>query len=402
MGENLASHSGTSGPGPVHQLSTADAARGGTVEPANAPRAERDRPQSQQEPRSERYELRDPRHEVTYHAKTFGEMAARAEQLRASRFTEIDADGTRTPIRKVDGRWQRGNMLPALMRPAPDLLTTLDNGPELGVDPLATQATAPPKVASRIDKVGTKAQAKIDAQAERAAMVARIESSLQERYIIKRAPISLGEVAIGSTEYRFRGDSSRVAFTESNLRLTTDTNSPSVARSMVDLALARGWKGLRVSGADDFRRLIWLEASIRGVKAVGYEPNLGDMSLLRREREARQFNRIEPTQDAANTPVPQGQASVGEKPSARGGSRKVLIAAIDAILVEKKVPEAKRQAVLAAAEQQLAQMARRGHVPKVKVYDRSAERSAQVSTPAPDLSRQQDRQQDRAPTPPVR
>lgn len=375
--------------------------RGGTVEPANAPRAERNRPQSQLEPRSERYELRDLRHEVTYHAKTFAEMAARAEQLGASRFTEIDADGARTPIRKVDGKWQRGSFLPALTRPAPDPRTTLDNGPELGVDPLAAKATAVPKNASRTDKPGTTAQAKTDAQAERAAMVARIESSLQERYIIKRAPISLGDVATGSTEYRFRGDSSRVAFIESNLRLTTDTNSPSVARSMVDLAQARGWQGLRVSGSDDFCRQVWLEASIRGVKALGYEPNLGDISLLRREREVRQFNRIEPTQDAANTTALQGQASAGEKPSARSGSRKVLIAAIDAILVEKKVPEAKRQAVLAAAEQQLAQMARRGHVPKVKVYDRSAERSAQVAA-QPDLSRQQDRQQDRAPPPPVR
>ena len=115
--------------------------------------------------------------------------------------------------------------------------------------------------------------ARLDAQAERAALVARLESALVERYLIKRAPVTVGDVTIGRTEYRFRGDTSRVAFTESTFRLATDTNSPSVARSMVDVAETRNWKALRVSGNEDFKRLVWLEASVRGVKSLGYEPN---------------------------------------------------------------------------------------------------------------------------------
>ena len=48
--------------------------------------------------------------------------------------------------------------------------------------------------------------ATIDAQAERAALVARLEAALMERYVIKRAPVTVGDVTIGRTEYRFRGD----------------------------------------------------------------------------------------------------------------------------------------------------------------------------------------------------
>ena len=59
-----------------------------------------------------------------------------------------------------------------------------------------------------------------------------------ERYVIKRAMVSIGDKPVGQTEYRFRGDTTRVAFTESTFRLATDTNSPSVARSMVDVAEA--------------------------------------------------------------------------------------------------------------------------------------------------------------------
>ena len=116
----------------------------------------------------------------------------------------------------------------------------------------------------------------------------------------KVLPVTMGDVTIGRTEYRFRGDTSRVAFTESTFRLATDTNSPSVARSMVDVAEARNWKALRVSGNEDFKRMVWLEASVRGVKTLGYEPNPGDLEVLKREREARQVNRIEPARGASS------------------------------------------------------------------------------------------------------
>ena len=40
--------------------------------------------------------------------------------------------------------------------------------------------------------------------------------------------------------------------------------------------------------------MVWLEASVRGVKTLGYEPNPGDLEVLKREREAR------PAADTAN------------------------------------------------------------------------------------------------------
>lgn len=407
MADDPSAQARTRLPSTGRQASSHEAAQGSSVEPARPARAERKQPKGPAAQQAEHYELRDPSLELTYRARTFEEIATQAEHLGASRFTAVHADGSRTPMQKIDGTW-----LPARPKPPPDLLTTLDDVIDLSAGlevslasgaPNSTRASAvpAPKRATPGNKDSSKAQVQIDAQAERAAMVARIESALQDRYIIKRAPITVGDMTIGSTEYRFRGNSSRVAFTESNLRLTTDTNSPSVARSMIDLAQARGWTRLRVSGSEDFRRMVWVEATSRGVKTVGYEPNLGDLSLIRREKEARQINRIEPTPETssdagrhaarANPAGPAAPPSASEKSSTRGGSRKTVIAAIDAILLEKKVPEAKRLAVLAAAEKQLSQMARQGHVPKVKVYDRSAERRPQVSTPSPDLNRQLDR-----------
>lgn len=231
--------------------------------------------------------------------------------------------------------------------------------------------------------------ARLDAQAERAALIARLESALVERYLIKRAPVTVGDLTIGRTEYRFRGEPSRVAFTESTFRLATDTNSPSVARSMVDVAEARNWKALRVSGNEDFRRLVWLEASVRGVKTLGYEPNPGDLEVLKKERESRLVNRIEPARDPAGD---KAAGAPNEKGSARGGGgRKAVLVAIEAVLVAKRVPEKQREAIMAAATEKLAQRMRNGQAPKVKVYDKAAPSQRPVMTPVPEAQRTRER-----------
>ena len=359
-------------------------AQGGTVEPANrAPVAIAKFQTPEPEP-GERYELRDPFAEVTYRTITFPEMVAKADQLGSTRFVAVAEDGKRTPIQKVDGAWQRGEQ-----RPAPPE-RPLDPGPARDEVPEAVStgpASGPSKAPARPEQADAKAVAKIDAQAERAVLVARLEAALMERYIIKRAPVTMGDVTIGRTEYRFRGDTSRVAFTESTFRLATDTNSPSVARSMVDVAEARNWKALRVSGNEDFKRMVWLEASVRGVKTLGYEPNPGDLEVLKREREARQVNRIEPARDASSGAA----AAPADKASARGGGRKAVLAAIEAVLVAKKVPEKLRAAVMAAATEKLAQRIRDGQVPKVKVYDKAAPSHRPFVVPTPEMQRSRDR-----------
>ena len=308
--------------------------RGGSVEPANRAAVANERSQIPDDKPGERYELRDPFAEVTYRTSTFREMVAKAEQLGSSRFVAVAEDGKRTPIQKVDGEWQRGTQRPmAPERPLDSAPTRREALEAQTVTTMPGGAKAPAQPAP-LEQIDAETIAKIDAQAERAALVARLEAALTERYLIKRAPVTVGDVTIGRTEYRFRGDTSRVAFMESTFRLSTDTNSPSVARSMVDVAEARNWRALRVSGNEDFKRLVWLEASVRGVKTVGYEPQPGDLELLKREREARLVNRIEPERDALGSAA----SLTADKASGRGGGRKAVLAAIEAVLIASACP----------------------------------------------------------------
>jgi len=355
-------------------------APGGTVEPANRATVAKDRFQTPIDLPGERYELRDPFAEVTYRANTFPEMVAKADQLGSSRFIALDAQGKRTTVQKVDGQWQRGPQRAAAPERPVDPTPVRDDVSQL------TNVVPMSKTPSPAEAADAKALAKIDTQAERAALVARLEAALMDRYIIKRAPVTVGDVTIGRTEYRFRGDTSRVAFTESTFRLATDNNSPSVARSMVDVAEARNWRALRVSGNEDFKRMVWLEASVRGVKTIGYEPNPADLEVLKKEREARLVNRIEPARD--NTPA----AAPAEKASTRGGGgRKAVLAAIEAVLVTKRVPEKQREAVMAAATEKLAQRLREGQAIKVKVYDKAAPSRRPVVVPTQEVQRSRER-----------
>jgi hypothetical protein len=356
------------------------APQGGIVEPARRPAGATERAQAPEDPKGERYELRDPFGEVTYRASSFGEMAARADALGSSRFVALADDGRRTTIERIDGEWRRGAQRPAWPERPLDRPPARDEVPELP----QTAAKGSTQPEQKDDKAGTKA----DGKADREAFVARLEAALMERYVIKRAPVTVGDLTVGRTEYRFRGDTSRVAFTETTFRLATDTNSPSVARSMVDVAEARNWKALRVSGNEDFRRMVWLEASVRGVKIQGYDPTPAELELLQREREARLVNRIEPARDTGGTAA----SATAEKPSSRGsGGRKPVLAAIEAVLVAKKVPETQRLAVMAAANEKLAARVRSGLAPKVKIYDKSAPSQRTTAVPVPEQQRSRER-----------
>jgi hypothetical protein len=357
--------------------------KGGTVEPGDRAAVAKATFQAPDPSEGPRFELRDATTDLAYHAKSFDDMVVKADRVGALRFTAIDAEGQRSFVHKADGAWQRPPWLePAAPARGPDAPAARDRESSQGtakVVPLTPTAPAAP--APQAEAI----VARIDAEAERGALVARLEAALNERYVIKRAMVSIGDKPVGQTEYRFRGDTTRVAFTESTFRLATDTNSPSVARSMVDVAEARDWKALRVSGHEEFRRMVWFEASLRGVKTIGYEPLPSDMAWLRSEREARQVNRIEP---AARTDAP---AAAG-KASARGsGSRKTVLAAIEAVLVAQRVPEKRREAIMAAAADNLAKRLAAGEVHKVKVYDKAAPQQQPVVRPAPEQQRARER-----------
>jgi hypothetical protein len=168
-----------------------------------------------------------------------------------------------------------------------------------------------------------------------------VPQSLAKRYLI------------AENKFYFRDDPNLVAFEDKGKRLSTEHNDPQVAQSMVELAQAKNWNSIKVKGAVEFRREVWLAASLRGIDIQGYEPRAVDkarLAELRSEFVVRHQNSIELGIDRENA---MAQATTGptaesnrphrtDKPEPAEGSyrnltkqQRVAVDTLRAILTER-------------------------------------------------------------------
>ncbi|MDR6383439.1 MULTISPECIES: LPD7 domain-containing protein [Paraburkholderia] len=85
----------------------------------------------------------------------------------------------------------------------------------------------------------------------------------------------------------------QLAFEDLGPYLVTGHNRPDVVESMVDMAAAKSWRRIRVSGHEAFRSEVWLQATVLGIEVSGYVPKPADLARLADARQARLNNRIE-------------------------------------------------------------------------------------------------------------
>jgi hypothetical protein len=78
----------------------------------------------------------------------------------------------------------------------------------------------------------------------------------------------------------FRDRKNNLAFSDTGIKLTTKHDDPVVADSMVAMAIGRGWGSIRVSGSDEFKKEVWLQAQLAGLLTIGYIPSDADYARL--------------------------------------------------------------------------------------------------------------------------
>jgi len=87
-------------------------------------------------------------------------------------------------------------------------------------------------------------------------------------------------VQVGRTYYF--PDGTR-AFTDRGKRLTTPSENTEVIRSLVTIALARGWHDITVTGTERFRKEAWFAAKLAGLDVRGYKASDFDHEQLVRQ-----------------------------------------------------------------------------------------------------------------------
>ena len=137
---------------------------------------------------------------------------------------------------------------------------------------------------------------------------------------------------------------------------------------MIELAIAKGWKELKVSGSESFRRSVWLEASRRGMAVRGYEPKPQDQLQLQEmkvhSRKPAPTQQIGPERAKAFTEQTQEDAlkSYPELQKAYAG-RSAIYQWIDT-----NIPDPKKQIELKATiDRGMAERLTKGEIPSVVV-----------------------------------
>lgn len=72
------------------------------------------------------------------------------------------------------------------------------------------------------------------------------------------------------------------AFTDRGTRLTTPSENTEVIRSLIQIAEARGWQSITLSGTERFRKEAWFSARLAGLDVRGYKPSALEQEHLKR------------------------------------------------------------------------------------------------------------------------
>lgn len=177
-----------------------------------------------------------------------------------------------------------------------------------------------------------------------------------------------------------------LAFHDKGNRLETATDSARVADALVRIAQARGWDEIRVSGFEQFRREVWIEASARGMQVKGYTPTEQDRAELARRAPASaaaEQDRQDLPDGQQDAPHTRAQAFARQQPAEAVRQHPELAGAYAAQSSMQKQVEAapltppQRAVVMERVRQNLINSIERGERPDVKLRQEPPQRSHQ-------------------------
>jgi len=104
------------------------------------------------------------------------------------------------------------------------------------------------------------------------------------------------------------GNGVTTIFQDKGKYLATTKEDIQTVHDMVEVAKAKGWDKLKLSGMPEFKRLMYIEAESQGIKTRGYQPTPADLAMVNRRLEERSLNQVQPELGQMKEIVPgQGQ-----------------------------------------------------------------------------------------------
>ncbi len=102
----------------------------------------------------------------------------------------------------------------------------------------------------------------------------------------------LRRYAIKDHLYYSKDRTKGLAFEDKGKIISAKTSDADDVRYMIELAKAKNWSKIKISGTDEFKKEVWLAASMQGLAVEGYAPSAQELALLE-DTKRRIQNKIE-------------------------------------------------------------------------------------------------------------
>lgn len=122
-----------------------------------------------------------------------------------------------------------------------------------------------------------------------------IPAHLQSRMVavdVQRFRVAGYEMGAHLLRYTAPDNPKTVLFEDKGKIIQTARDDKQTIQDMLDIAKAKGWDSIKISGSQEFKQQMWLEAESRGIATKGYKPSPEDLAHLERRREERATNSI--------------------------------------------------------------------------------------------------------------
>ncbi|MDK4688271.1 LPD7 domain-containing protein [Kingella negevensis] len=107
---------------------------------------------------------------------------------------------------------------------------------------------------------------------------------LQSRYIVAE-----------NGQYLSADNHTTVLFEDKGNALKTAKSDQQTIQDMLEVAKAKGWDSIKISGSPEFKSMMYVAAESQGIKTTGYKPTPADLAMVEKLREDRSLNGIQST-----------------------------------------------------------------------------------------------------------
>ncbi len=130
------------------------------------------------------------------------------------------------------------------------------------------------------------------------------------------------------------GNGVTTIFQDKGKYLATTKQDIQTVHDMVEVAKAKGWDKLKLSGTSEFKRLMFIEAESQGIKTRGYQPTPADLAMVTKRQEERSLNQVQA--DLSQEKTKERGQEPGVKPAQQKDAQ--AVAAADRLVAQNELP----------------------------------------------------------------